>query len=115
MKASPGSICRWRDARDQHGEAGLNAKRHPGGKPRLTEAQRARLLTLLSQGACAHGFHNELWTLRRVAAIVQRHFGISYCPSSLFPGEMAGVGMFSALHEYAGLANYYWRTRAYQR
>ena len=36
-------------------------------------------------------------------------------PSSLFPGEMAGVGMFSILHEYAGLANYYWRTRAYQR
>jgi hypothetical protein len=30
VKASPGSVCRWRDTRAQHGEAGLNAKRHPG-------------------------------------------------------------------------------------
>jgi|RhiMetdeSRZDD1v2_1073273.scaffolds.fasta_scaffold124703_5 transposase len=84
VKASPGSICRWRDARDHYGEAGLNAKRHPGGTSRLTEAQRARLLTLLRQGARAHGFRNELWTLRRIAALIQRHFGISYCPSGVW-------------------------------
>jgi transposase len=84
MKVSPGSVCRWRDARDQHGEAGLNATRHPGSKPRLTEAQSARLVTLLRQGARAHGFRNELWTLRRIAAVIERHFGIFYCPSGVW-------------------------------
>lgn len=84
VKASPGSVCRWRDTRDQHGEAGLTAKRHPGSKPKLTVAQRAHLVTLLSQGARAHGCRNELWTLKRIAALVERHFGIPYCPSGVW-------------------------------
>ena len=84
VQASPGSVCRWRDTLTQHGEAGLNAKRHPGSKPRLTAIQRERLLTLLSQGARAHGLRNELWTLRRIAAVIQRHFGITYCPSGVW-------------------------------
>ena len=50
MHVSPGSVCRWRDARDHYGEAGLNAQRHPGSVPKLTLAHRHHLLTLLSQG-----------------------------------------------------------------
>ena len=55
VKASPGSVCRWRDPRATQGEAGLIAKRHPGSKPKLTAVQRQQLLELLSQGARAHG------------------------------------------------------------
>jgi transposase len=84
MHVSPGSVCRWRDARDQHGEAGLNAKRHPGSVPKLTLAQRHHLLTLLSQGPRAHGYPNELWTLKQVAALMQQHFGITYCLSGVW-------------------------------
>jgi len=84
VKASPGSVCRWRDTRDQLGEAGLTAKRHPGSKPKLNAAQRHQLLVLLSQGARAHGYRNALWTLRRVAALIERHFGIAYCPSGVW-------------------------------
>ena len=84
VKASPGSVCRWRATRHQHGEAGLDAKRQPGSKPRLTEAQRARLVALLHQGARAHGGRNALWTLKRIAALIEHHFGISYCPSGVW-------------------------------
>src|SRR5689334_15639911 len=70
VKASPGSVCRWRDTRAQHGEAGLNAKRHPGSKPHLTTVQCHQLLALLSQGSRAHGYTNELWTLKRIAALI---------------------------------------------
>src|SRR5262245_25495247 len=84
VKASPGSVCRWRDTRDQHGEAGLTAKRHPGSKPKLSPAQCQALLVLLSQGARAHGFRNERWTLRRMAAVIEHHFGLSYCPSGVW-------------------------------
>jgi transposase len=84
VKASPGSVCRWRDMRAQRGEAGLTAKRHPGSKPKLNTAQRHQLLRLLSQGARAHGWRNELWTLKRIAALIERHFGILYCPSGVW-------------------------------
>jgi transposase len=84
VKASPGSVCRWRDTLDHPGEAGLTAKRHPGSKPKLTAAQCHQLLALLSQGPRTQGFPNELWTLRRVAAVMQRHFGICYCPSGVW-------------------------------
>jgi hypothetical protein len=35
---------------------------------------------LLSKGAKAHGWHNELWTAARVARLIERHFDISYHP-----------------------------------
>jgi transposase len=84
VKASPGSVCRWRDTLAQQGEAGLTAKRHPGSKPKLNAVQRQQLLELLSQGARAHGFRNELWTLRRIAMVIERHFGCPYCPSGIW-------------------------------
>jgi len=84
VKASPGSVCRWRDTLAAQGEAGLTAKRHPGSKPQLRPEQCQALLDLLSQGARAHGYRNELWTLRRVAALIARHFGLSYGPSGVW-------------------------------
>src|SRR5262245_30943001 len=84
VKASPGSVCRWRDTRAQHGEAGLTATRHPGSKPKLNAAQCQTLLDLLRQGARAHGFRHALWTLRRMATVIARHFGITYCPSAVW-------------------------------
>jgi transposase len=69
---------------DHPGEAGLSAKRHPGSKPHLTTEQCQQLLDLLSQGAQAHGCRNELWTLKRITVLIDRHFGISYCPSGVW-------------------------------
>jgi transposase len=31
---------------------------------------------LLTQGATAHGWHNELWTAKRVRDVIRKHFGI---------------------------------------
>jgi transposase len=84
VNAAPGSVCRWRDMLAQQGEAGLTAKRHPGSTPKLNAAQCQQLLTLLSQGARAHGWRNELWTLKRIVALIERHFGLTYCPSGIW-------------------------------
>jgi len=81
VQASPGSVCRWRDTLGHQGETGLNAKRHPGSTPKLSAEPCQSLLALLSQGARAHGYRNALWTLRRIAALMDRHFGLAYCPS----------------------------------
>jgi transposase len=74
------SLTRWKQAYLKGGEAALAAKPHPGGRARLSVAQRRRLLELLLQGARRHGYSTELWTLRRVAEVIERTFGVEYHP-----------------------------------
>ena len=72
------SLHRWRKMAGQ--AEGLTAKPSTGANRRLTDAQLVELEQLLSKGAPAHGFPNELWTAARVALIIQRHFGVRYHP-----------------------------------
>jgi transposase len=84
VQASVGSVHQWRQAWALGGEAALVAKPVPGRPHKLTEVQRHQLLELLLQGARAHGFANELGTLRRIAAVMQVHFGVRYHPSHVW-------------------------------
>jgi transposase len=72
------SLSRWRCLSRQ--PDGLLAKPALGPKPRLTDAQLLTLEVLLNQGALAHGWANHLWTAKRVAVLIQRHFGVHYHP-----------------------------------
>lgn len=57
-------------------------KSQPLGRPRrLEEAQCEALRRMLLQGALAAGFPTELWTLKRVRALVKREFGVTYSNS----------------------------------
>lgn len=81
VQASVSSVSQWREAWRHGGEAALAPKPVPGAPRKLTAQQCAQLLPLLLQGARAHGFANELWTLKRMAAVIQVHFGVRYHPS----------------------------------
>lgn len=71
------SVHRWR----RLARAGsLAAVPHPGPAPLLDDSQLQRLEALLLQGAKHHGWHNELWTAARVAALIKRHFGVEHHP-----------------------------------
>src|SRR5713226_563740 len=72
------SLSRWR--RLARREDGLDAKPVVGRKPRLSDDQLLALEALLNQGAVAHGWANHLWTAKRVAVLIERHFGIEYHP-----------------------------------
>jgi transposase len=72
------SLRRWR--RLAHQPDGLASKPALGPKPRLSDRQLIDLEGLLSRGAVAHGWPNHLWTSKRVAVLIQRHFGINYHP-----------------------------------
>jgi transposase len=76
------SLRRWRRRARQLN--GLAARPALGPKPRLTGEQLARLEALLDQGAVAHGWPNHLWTCKRVAALIQRHFGVRYHPGHVY-------------------------------
>jgi transposase len=51
---------------------------------KLPANQWQQLVELLRQGACAHGFRNELWTLARIAMVIARHLGVTYFPSGIW-------------------------------
>ena len=54
-------------------------KSKPLGRPkRLDEAQCEALRRMLLKGALAAGFPTELWTVKRVRALVKREFGMTY-------------------------------------
>ncbi len=74
----PSSVVRWTQAFDRHGERGLDAKPQAGGKARLTKRQRRQLGAILVRGPRAWGWSNELWTLERVAEVIDRRFGVRY-------------------------------------
>ncbi|HEX9871093.1 MAG TPA: IS630 family transposase [Candidatus Tectomicrobia bacterium] len=84
VRAAVGSVYRWHNAWRQGGEAALAAKPVPGAPRKLTDQQRAQLLHLLMHGARANGFPNELWTLKRIAAVIQVHFGVRYHPAHVW-------------------------------
>jgi transposase len=84
VDASPGAVTRWRQAHEKRGDAGLTAKPHPGRPPKLSAKQRRKLVRLLKQGPGKHGYSTELWTLKRVAKLIRKHFGVRYDPSGVW-------------------------------
>src|SRR5262245_3085312 len=80
---SRASVTRWRQRLAGGGLRALRRRRAPGRASRLTAAQWRRVGRVLDRGALAAGFETEQWTLRRVAAVVERTFGVRYHPRSL--------------------------------
>jgi transposase len=84
VQASVSSVAQWRAAWQQGGEAALAPKPVLGAPRKLTAQQCEQLVPLLLKGALAHGFPNELWTLKRIAAVIQVHFGVRYHPAHVW-------------------------------
>lgn len=81
---SRASLTRWRQMYQAGGQSAMEAKPHPGGKSRLTQRQRKRLVGLLLQGPRKHGYGTELWTLARVSELIAVTFGVEYHPSAVW-------------------------------
>nr|WP_017237297.1 winged helix-turn-helix domain-containing protein [Streptomyces sp. SS] len=55
-----------------------------GRPPKLDDAQVERVRTALEQGAQAHGFEADLWTLERVGTVVTRVTGVTLSKASVW-------------------------------
>jgi transposase len=78
------SVFRWRVAAQNGGTVALQAKPAPGRPARLSQWARRRLLDLLLKGALAYGFPNDLWTLKRIASVIRKEFGVQYHPNHVW-------------------------------
>ena len=71
-------------AMDAGGVKALAAKPVPGRPPKLDLAQRQRLGQLLLKGPAHFGYHTQLWTLERIAEVIERTFDVTYDPSQVW-------------------------------
>lgn len=78
LGVSEGAVSQWMKRGRLGGEASLKRSPPPGAPARLRKDRHQELVTLLEQGAEAHGFVGEVWTQARVRVIIKRHFGVSY-------------------------------------
>jgi transposase len=71
--------ARWRDG----GVAGMRTARQ--GKPaQLGPTELAKVRRVLDRGPVAAGFDNDLWTLARVAEVIERVTGVAHHPGHVW-------------------------------
>jgi transposase len=78
------SISDWHEVYAGGGREALKAAGRAGRLPKLTADQLGQIETELLRGAKSHGYPNELWTLRRVAEMIERIAGVSYHPNHVW-------------------------------
>jgi transposase len=76
-----GAVSQWLARARTGGREALRHQTPPGARPRLTAEQRALLPRLLAKGAESYDFLGNVWTTKRVAAVIKREFGVSYHPA----------------------------------
>ena len=81
LGVTPGAVSQWLSRARAGGIEALRRRPAPGPTPKLSEAHRAALPTLLAPGAEAFGFRGDVWTTKRVAAVIAVRFGVRYHPA----------------------------------
>ena len=84
------TAMRWERQRKATNRAAW--KRRPLGRPpKLGRSAKEQLEKALLQGAQAHGFLNDLWTLPRVAEVIHRQSGVRLHPGHVWR-VLGGMG-----------------------
>lgn len=78
------TIWSWQKAYRRKGEEGLHCKPMSGRPRKLSDAQLRKLPFLLGKGAVAYGFRGDMWTLKRIAFVIRKEFGVNYHPGHVW-------------------------------
>jgi len=78
------SASRWFHLWETNGGEGLRGVGRTGRKRRLSDEDLCRLEALLIEGPQAQGYETNLWTLKRIASVVKRRFGVCYHPGHVW-------------------------------
>jgi transposase len=77
-------VSDWRAAWRRSGRGGLRGAGRAGRLPKLNRDQLAPVAVELAKGAEANGYPNDLWTLKRVAEVIERVTGVTYHPARVW-------------------------------
>jgi transposase len=83
LQVTPGAVSRWLKRAREGGAEALHHRMPPGPQAKLTAAQREQLPRLLARGAETYGFLGDVWTTKRVAALIRQEFHVEYHPAHM--------------------------------
>lgn len=78
LKVHPNSVSRWVCLARAQGADALKAKPTPGRPRKLTARQEKTVLGWMTKLPTSFGFATDLWTSRRLAALIERRWGIHF-------------------------------------
>ena len=81
LGVSAQTASRWHRAWAERGRDGLAGEGRAGRRRKLTGAQLAQVEAALLEGPRAHGFATQMWTLARVAQVIEAVTGVRYSPA----------------------------------
>jgi len=114
LKVSRMSVSRWYRQWNRSGRDALKAAPRAGRKPLLNARQLQRVQAALGKGARSHGFSADLWTLPRVAIVIERVTGVRYHPGHVWKVLGAMQWTVQKPEQQAKERNpdqvYYWKT-----
>ncbi|RKN61378.1 transposase [Streptomyces klenkii] len=80
----PESVRRWKRMWEEGGAQALRRRPATGRPPKLDDAQVEAVRAALEQGAQAHGFEADLWTLERAGVVIERLTGVTLARASVW-------------------------------
>jgi transposase len=84
LGVTSGAVSQWlKRARSEGVEEGLRPHLAPGPTPKLAPEQLAQLPALLDRAAQAYGFGGQVWTWKRVGAVIRSTFGVTSHPAHI--------------------------------
>jgi transposase len=78
------TASRWHALWEAGGRKALAGAGRTGRKCRLAGDELCRLEAILLAGASARGYETDLWTLKRIAQVIQSEFAVSYHPGHVW-------------------------------
>ena len=84
LEVSAQAVSVWHARWKQGGTDALRSRGPSGPAPRLSDAQLATVEQALLEGAAANGFVGELWTLDRIALVIERLTGVQHHPAHVW-------------------------------
>jgi transposase len=75
------AVSVWYARRKEGGAEALRSRGPSGPAPHLSDQQLTTVEQALLEGAAANGFVGELWTLDRVALVIERLTGVQHHPA----------------------------------
>jgi transposase len=84
LQVSAQAVSVWHARWKEGGAEALRSRGPSAPAPRLSDQQLATVEQALLEGAAANGFVGELWTLDRVALVIERLTGVQHHPAHVW-------------------------------
>ena len=78
------NVSRWHAQWQAGGLQALASRGPTGSAPRLSDQQLQAIDQALREGARAHGFDTDHWTLDRITCVIERLTGVAYHPGHVW-------------------------------